>query len=129
MPYRHIDDRTSVDPLTGERITPAEFMSRQEERGFAPVPSKINEEWEAREPAIPLNRPAAHIIKDIEPYKSLETGEVIGSRSHHRQHLRQHGLIEVGNEKFPPRQAPRMPDPRPEIARAMQNRGRNYQGE
>lgn len=40
---------------------------------------------------------------DIQPYKSMITGEMITSRSHHRAHLRQHGCIEVGNEKIQPR--------------------------
>lgn len=38
------------------------------------------------------------IAPDIQPYKSMQTGEMIGSRSHHREHLRRHQLIEVGNE-------------------------------
>lgn len=40
------------------------------------------------------------IIQDIQPYQSMVTGERIRSRSHHRQHLRDHGVIEVGNEKM-----------------------------
>lgn len=43
------------------------------------------------------------VIGDIEPYKSMVTGEMITSRSHHREHLRQHNCIEVGNEKITPR--------------------------
>lgn len=39
-----------------------------------------------------------YIIGDIQPYRSMQTGEMITSRSQHRAHLRQHGLIEVGNE-------------------------------
>lgn len=38
------------------------------------------------------------IIGDIQPYKSMITGEMITSRSKHREHLRQHGCIEIGNE-------------------------------
>lgn len=41
----------------------------------------------------------AHMIMpDIQPYKSMVTGEMIMGRSQHKQHLKQHGLIEVGNE-------------------------------
>lgn len=36
---------------------------------------------------------------DIEPYKSMITGEIIGSRSRHRSHMREHGVIEAGNEQ------------------------------
>jgi hypothetical protein len=41
------------------------------------------------------------VMRDIAGYKSLETGEFIGSRSAHRDHLRAHGLIEIGNERMP----------------------------
>lgn len=40
------------------------------------------------------------VIGDIEPYKSMITGEMIGGRAHHREHLRQHNCIEVGNENM-----------------------------
>ena len=45
-------------------------------------------------------QPGLQIIRDIDPYKSMITGERIKSRAHHRQHLRDHGCIEVGNEKM-----------------------------
>lgn len=51
------------------------------------------EEWYGSyEPAAP------YVIPDIQPYQSMQTGEMITSRSQHRAHLRQHGLIEIGNE-------------------------------
>lgn len=43
---------------------------------------------------------APMVINDIQPYKSMQTGEMITSRSTHRNHLKQHGLIEIGNEKI-----------------------------
>lgn len=44
-------------------------------------------------------RPRTHMVAgDIKPYRSMETGEIISSRSRHREHLKRHGLIEVGNE-------------------------------
>jgi hypothetical protein len=39
-----------------------------------------------------------YVMPDIQPYQSMQTGEMITSRSHHRAHLKQHGLIEIGNE-------------------------------
>ena len=39
-----------------------------------------------------------HVIKDIEPYKSMINGEMITSRSQHRAHLRANNCIEIGNE-------------------------------
>ena len=44
------------------------------------------------------DKPSHHIMKDIAPYKSMITGETITSRSRHREHLKAHGCIEVGNE-------------------------------
>ena len=37
------------------------------------------------------------ILTDIEPYQSIITGETITSRSHHREHLKQHGAEETGD--------------------------------
>ena len=33
-------------------------------------------------------------------YKSMVTGEMITSRTQHKNHLKQHGVIEVGNESM-----------------------------
>ncbi len=41
---------------------------------------------------------APMVMPDIHPYKSMVTGEVITSRSSHRDHLKAHKLVEVGNE-------------------------------
>lgn len=41
---------------------------------------------------------APMVMGDIQPYQSMATGEMINSRSQHRSHLKQHGLVEVGNE-------------------------------
>lgn len=46
---------------------------------------------------------APHVVADIQPYKSMITGEMITSRSQHRAHLKAHGMVEVGNEKFNPK--------------------------
>lgn len=42
----------------------------------------------------------AYVMPDIQGYKSMATGEWIGSRSEHRDHLKRHGLVEIGNEKI-----------------------------
>ena len=39
-----------------------------------------------------------HVIPDIAPYISMVDGSVITSRSTHRDHLRQNGCVEVGND-------------------------------
>lgn len=46
---------------------------------------------------------SAYIIRDMEPYKSPIDGTMITSRSHHRNHKKQHNVIEVGNERMPSR--------------------------
>lgn len=62
---------------------------------------------------------SGYVIPDIKPYRSMQTGEVIGGRKQHRDHLRQHGLIEVGNEKLPPRKPEPMPDLVPDLRAAI----------
>lgn len=56
-------------------------------------------------PADEYVRPASKgplIMGDIQPYKSMITGEMINGRRQHREHLRQHNCIEIGNEKPKP---------------------------
>lgn len=48
------------------------------------------------------------ITTDIQPYRSMVTGEMITSRSQHREHLKRHNCIEVGNE-MPKARAPEKP--------------------
>jgi len=59
-------------------------------------------------------------VPDIGGYRSMQTGEWISSRSAHRAHLRQHNLIEVGNERLPPRKPIQLDSPREDIRRAME---------
>lgn len=49
---------------------------------------------------------APMVVNDIQPYRSMVTGEIINSRSRHREHLKDHGCIEVGNEKLTPKPVP-----------------------
>ena len=43
------------------------------------------------------------VMGDIKPYKSVITGEEIGGRRQHREHLKLHGCVEIGNEKLTPK--------------------------
>ena len=54
-----------------------------------------------------------NIMRDIEPYRSMVDGTMVSSRSAHRDHLRKHDCIEIGNEEFGPR-------PRPDITADIQ---------
>ena len=46
----------------------------------------------------PSSSNATYIAPDIKPYRSQITGEMITSRSQHREHLKQHNCFEIGNE-------------------------------
>lgn len=48
--------------------------------------------------ADPVSSVAPTVMGDIQPYQSMITGEMVTSRSRHRDILRQHNCIEVGNE-------------------------------
>lgn len=49
---------------------------------------------------------ANYVMPDIKGYKSMQTGEWIGGRRQHREHLKQHRLIEIGNEPIRERKPP-----------------------
>jgi hypothetical protein len=51
------------------------------------------EEWYQRQDV-----DAPMVMGDIKPYKSMVDGSMIESRSSHREHLRKHQLVEIGNE-------------------------------
>lgn len=59
------------------------------------------------------NRPTPMVMPDIEPYQSMITGEMITSRSQHREHLKKHGYVEVGNDSSLCK-APSIPDVSPQ---------------
>jgi hypothetical protein len=79
----------------------------------------IDGEWRLIEGASRPRSDAPYVIPDIDPYRSTITGEVIGSRSVHRAHLKQHGCIEIGNEKWPKRKPEPMPDLIPDLRQAV----------
>lgn len=60
------------------------------------------------------------VVKDIGEYKSVVTGEVISGRRHHREHLKQHGCVEVGND-FQVSKPVEMPPAAQDIKRAIEN--------
>lgn len=62
--------------------------------------------WVEITPGLRVNSRVHEISPDVKPYKSMITGETIGGRRQHRDHLRDHGCEEVGNEKpdFTPRE-------------------------
>lgn len=76
-------------------------------------------------PANQFKRPAPKgpmIVRDIEPYRSVVDGSIVTSRSHHRAHLRQHGVVEIGNERIEPKRQELDPVG-PDIKRAIEELG------
>lgn len=65
-----------------------------------------------------ISRPAA-IVQDIQPYRSMITGEMITCRRQHRTHLKDHGCIEVGNEKLKPKRLESPPGLKEEIIKQV----------
>jgi hypothetical protein len=55
-----------------------------------------------------------HIMPEIEPYQSMVTGEWITSRAKHQEHLKKHGMVEVGNDSSLTRPYKGMPDAAPQ---------------
>jgi hypothetical protein len=73
--------------------------------------------WEAKQAQ--AKRYAPMVQSDIQGYVSQIDGSWIDSKSKHRSHLKQHGCIEVGNEKMSnaaPKQDPKLKQRIAEIA-------------
>lgn len=70
-----------------------------------------------------MTKKTHHVMPDIKPYKSMITGEVISSRSKHREHLKRHGCVEIGDQTHAqPRGIPdTSPEKRKELIRAQVN--------
>lgn len=62
------------------------------------------------------------VIPDIQPYRSQIDGSIIESRTKHRNHLKQHGCIEVGTEKQKPKKREEPKGLRDAIGRAVYQR-------
>ena len=80
---------------------------------WKPIP-----EWRKRitEPA----RRGLYVVPDIQPYVSPLDGSVVGGRRQHRDHMRAHGVVEVGNEKPKPNRPKPLPDVRQDIRESFE---------
>jgi hypothetical protein len=55
--------------------------------------------WEAKQYMDGGHKQSAHhVMADMQPYQSMVDGSMIEGRRQHREHLKSHKLIEVGNE-------------------------------
>ena len=64
--------------------------------GFTLGTPEAEEAWKQKEEM--TKREAPMVMSDIEGYVSQVDGTWIKSRSHHRSHLKQHRMIELGND-------------------------------
>ncbi len=58
----------------------------------------VGNRWVPIEEYQPPENSGPMIMPDIQPYKSMIDGSEITSRSRHREHLKSHGCVEVGND-------------------------------
>jgi hypothetical protein len=64
--------------------------------GFTLGTPEAEEAWKQKEEM--TRREAPMVMSDIEGYVSQVDGSWIKSRSHHRAHIREHKMIELGND-------------------------------
>ena len=64
--------------------------------GFTLGTPEAEEAWKQKEEMTAKDAPM--VMSDIEGYVSQVDGSWISSRSHHRSHLKQHKMIELGND-------------------------------
>ena len=64
--------------------------------GFTLGSPEAEEAWKQKEEM--TRREAPMVMSDIEGYVSQVDGTWIKSRSHHRNHLKEHRMIELGND-------------------------------
>ncbi|MDE3021968.1 MAG: hypothetical protein KGI54_08920 [Pseudomonadota bacterium] len=101
------------------------FSNKRPERGsfvYDPVSKSLVSKEDYAEMRESVNAPM--IMTDIAGYQSMQTGEWIAGRRQHREHLKQHRLIELGNEKIP-EQKPRAYNS-DEVKRELAARLANY---
>lgn len=92
-------DRRPTDEKAFASNYDAIFGDKKPTRGsfvFDPETNKLVPKDEYYGSSSQVNAPM--VQADIAGYKSMVTGEWIGSRSTHRQHLKEHRLVEIGNE-------------------------------
>jgi hypothetical protein len=64
--------------------------------GYTPDTPEAEEAWKQKQEMVA--REAPMVMSDIEGYVSQVDGSWIKSRSHHRAHLKEHRMIELGND-------------------------------
>ena len=102
------DKRRPTDTKAFESNFESIFSDRKPVRGsfiWCDKQQKMVSKDEYYANKVEVNAPM--VMNDIQPYRSMQNGEIINSRSQHRNHLKQHGLIEIGNEPIRERKEPK----------------------
>ena len=96
-------ERTLCDQcgkVISEKVVKTDKEKYLEHWGYTPNTPEAEEAWQRK---LDMHRNpvrAPRVISDITPYISQIDGSVISSRSQHRNHLKDNGCVEVGNEKM-----------------------------
>jgi hypothetical protein len=67
--------------------------------GYVDGTPEADEAWAAKQAFETRSLDPVQVIPDIDGYVSPIDGKFIGSRSEHRDHMKRHGVIELGNDK------------------------------
>jgi hypothetical protein len=113
FPKEHVGRKTYVTVRGHSRSIPNLYTYRGYD-GHNWVHPDFGGSWDG----VALGEVAATVVRDIGAYTSVVDGSVITSRSQHREHLRQHGLVELGNER-PKESKPNIRPDRAEIATSI----------
>jgi len=82
-----------------EEYDPTQYDDREKYLAYWNLPFEGPEADEAWRQKLEMQpREAAMVMPDIEGYVSQVDGTWVKSRSHHREHLKQHRMIELGND-------------------------------
>jgi hypothetical protein len=82
-----------------EEYDPAYYDDREKYLAYWNLPfegPEADEAWKQKQEMTP--KETAMVMSDIDGYISQVDGSWIKSRSHHRSHLKQHRMIELGND-------------------------------
>jgi protein-disulfide isomerase len=85
--------------ITHEEYDPAQMDDREKYLSYWNLPfegPEADAAWQAKLEMTPKEAPM--VMSDIDGYVSQVDGSWIDSRSKHKSHLKQHGMIELGND-------------------------------
>lgn len=97
-----------IDRESKKPVNKADFLPKEVERGsWVYRDGKLVPKQKARTSDVrragrkrsDLASPS--VMSDIGEHRNMVTGEMVSSRSRHREILREHGLVEYGNEQAP----------------------------